>query len=129
MLLRFQRERQRRAGKGGKAGLFGLEEEEGGYEEDEEYGGFRLTHKGRALGADDYRDADALGSSDEEEDGVGGGALGREIVKVCWFVLLCLEDVCVEEGVGSWRWLGLKLSIHPSACAWVFVHSHPKIYT
>ncbi len=84
MLLRFQKERQRRArasgGGAARAGRFNLEEgDDEEYEEDEEYGGLRLTHKGRALGADDYRDQDALGSSDEEDV---GGALGREIVKV-----------------------------------------------
>lgn len=84
MLLRFQKERQRRArasGGGGKAGRFNLEEgDDEEYEEDEEYGGLRLTHRGKALGEDDYRDQDALGSSDEDDD--AGGGLGRQIVKV-----------------------------------------------
>lgn len=102
MLLRFQKERQRRAraGSGGKAGRFNLEEGDGEeeYEEDEKYGGFRLTHKGRALGEDDYRDQDALGSSDDEDDDAAGGALGRQIVQVwifflCWLLLICVASV------------------------------------
>jgi hypothetical protein len=99
MLLRFQKERQRRArasgGGAGRSGRFNLEEgDDEEYEEDEEYGGLRLTHKGKALGADDYRDEDALGSSDEDEG--PGGALGREIVKVR----------CVSVWVGGWVWWG-----------------------
>lgn len=106
MLLRFQKERQRRAraGAGGKAGRFNLEEgDDEEYEEDEEdeeYGGLRLTHKGKALGADDYRDQDALGSSDEEEEDAAGGGLNRQIVQVClgWFLLRSMPQSRRHEG-------------------------------
>lgn len=106
MLLRFQKERQRRArasgsgGGGGKGGRFSLEEgEEEEFEEDEEYGGFRLTHKGRALGADDYREGDALASSDEEDV---GGTLGKEIVKVGLCVPFSLRVLGVLFYVAGW---------------------------
>jgi len=82
MLLRFQKERQKRARKSG-AGRFNLEHDD--EEDDDSYGGLRLTHKGKALGGDgedDYQDKDGLASSDEED---GGHGLNKEIVKELHF--------------------------------------------
>ncbi len=82
MLLRFQKERQKRARKSG-AGRFNLEDPD---EDEDEYGGLMLTHKGKALGAggadDDYQDQDGLASSDDDEDGRG---LNKQIVKELHF--------------------------------------------
>lgn len=82
MLLRFQKERQKRTRKSG-AGRFNLEHDDD--EDDDSYGGLRLTHKGKALGGDgedDYQDKDGLASSDEED---GGHGLNKEIVKELHF--------------------------------------------
>lgn len=83
MLLRFQKERQKRARKSG-AGRFNLEHDDED-DDDDNYGGLTLTHKGKALGGageDDYQDKDGLASSDEED---GGHGLNKEIVKELHF--------------------------------------------
>jgi len=80
MLLRFQKERQKRARRSG-AGRFNLEQEE--ENEDDNYGGLTLTHKGKALTAeDDYQDKDGVASSDDEDKKRG---LNKEIVKELHF--------------------------------------------
>jgi nucleolar protein 14 len=84
MLLRFQKERQKRARKSG-AGRFNLEHDDEADDDDDDYGGLTLTHKGKALGGDgedDYQDKDGLASSDEED---GGHGLNKEIVKELHF--------------------------------------------
>ena len=76
MLIRFQKERQKRARKSA-SGRFNLENDDDD-DGDDEYGGLLLTHKGRAIGEDDYKDQD-VASSDDEYDNYG---LGKELVKV-----------------------------------------------
>jgi nucleolar protein 14 len=77
MLMRFQKERQRRARRS-SSGMYNLDQT--GFEDDDEDGGLRLTHKGRAIGDQDFVGAgDGFGSSDEEDE---RGQLGRDIVKV-----------------------------------------------
>ncbi|KAM3575098.1 hypothetical protein VYU27_003012 [Nannochloropsis oceanica] len=83
MLLRFQKERQKRARKS-SAGRFNLEQDDDA-DDDDNYGGLRLTHKGKALGGDgedDYQDKDGLVSSDDED---GSHGLNKQIVKELHF--------------------------------------------
>lgn len=79
MLMRFQKERQRRARRS-SSGMYNLDQTGFGDDDDDEDGGLRLTHKGRAIGDQDFVGAgDGFGSSDEEDE---RGQLGRDIVKV-----------------------------------------------
>lgn len=87
MLMRFQKERQKRARKSA-AGRFNLENDD--EDDDDKYGGLMLTHRGRAIGEDDYKDQD-LASSDDEDGQYG---LGKEIVKVS-------SCACMPQWAGS----------------------------
>lgn len=81
MLMRFQKERQRKARRS-SAGLFNLDQPDFQDDDDEDGGGLLLTHKGRAIGEDDFFGGGGeagFGSSDEEDE---RGQLGSDIVKV-----------------------------------------------
>jgi nucleolar protein 14 len=71
MLMRFQKERQRQARKSGSK-MFLLNDRD---DEQDQDGGFVLTHKGKLLGEEDFDEA--VESSDEEP-----GQLGAAVVKV-----------------------------------------------
>lgn len=91
MLMRFQKERQRKARRS-SAGLFNLDQPDFQDDDDEDGGGLLLTHKGRAIGEDDFFGGEAgFGSSDEEDE---RGQLGSDIVKVRMASWLGLHACC-----------------------------------